>query len=99
VDGNRLDPDPNFHFYADPDLDPDRIKTIPVPVHMRMALVGKSEILFYFFSQHCQFAVYYLSHQGQSCHNFQYFGQHLEIFWKKVLFINSIICLEPIRVR
>jgi hypothetical protein len=37
----------------------------------------------YFWSQQCQFTLFYLSHQCQRCHNIQYFGQHIEIFYKK----------------
>ena len=88
------DPDQNFHFYADPDPDPDRHQKDADPHADRATSfthVGKSEILFYFLSQHCQFAVHYLSHHCQRCHNFQYFA-HLEMFWKKSIVINSLIC-------
>ncbi len=31
---------------------------------------------------------FYLSHQSQLCHNFQYFEQHIKILWKKVQLFN-----------
>jgi hypothetical protein len=29
--------------------------------------------------------MFYLSHQCQMCHNFQYFAQHMDIFWGNVI--------------
>jgi hypothetical protein len=43
--------------------------------------------------------MFYLSHQCQSCHDSLYFGQHIEIFWKKIKFIKFIICLELVLIR
>jgi hypothetical protein len=45
--------------------------------------VGKSKIYFYFWSQHYQFTIVYLSHKCQMCNTFQYFVHHIEIFWEK----------------
>ncbi len=42
---------------------------------------------FYFYLQQCQFTLSYLSHQCHRCHNFLYFGQHIEIFEEKAYFI------------
>ncbi len=36
-----------------------------------------------FKSQRCQFTMFYLSRECQTCHNFEYFGRHIEIFWEK----------------
>jgi hypothetical protein len=46
--------------------------------------------------------MFYLSHQCQMCVIcFQYFGQHIEIIWKKVYFINFFYLLridtDPVR--
>jgi hypothetical protein len=66
------------------------IKTIPI---LRRILppsvthVRKSE-LFYFYSQHCfiiQCFIFIISVKCVIC--FHYFGQHIEIFWKKVFFM------------
>jgi hypothetical protein len=62
----------NFYVDADPDPDPDRHQNSadprgdPTP---SITLVRKSEF-FYFVSQHCQFTMFYISHQCQMCHNF-----------------------------
>jgi hypothetical protein len=42
-------------------------------------------IFFYLQSQHFQFPVFCLSHQCQRCHNFQYFGQHIETIHSPVI--------------
>ncbi len=62
----------------------------------------KIRICFYFWSQHCHFTKYYLSHQCQSCHKFSilWMAYGIEIFWKKVYYINwYFICLELISIR
>ncbi len=66
------DPDPNFNFDA--------------AVQIRSGFgsyrtLFTHENFFYFYSQQCQFTVY-LSRQRQRGHNFQYFVQFIEIFWK-----------------
>ncbi len=44
-----------------------------------------SQIFFiYFWSQLCKFKLFYLSHQSQRYHTFDYFGLLLEILYKKV---------------
>ncbi len=40
---------------------------------------GKMRIFLLLISHY--FAIFYLSHQGQRCHVFQYFRQHIDIFW------------------
>jgi hypothetical protein len=61
VDRHRFDADPvpdqNFHVDADPDPHAD-----PTPIFKHDE---KSEFYFYSLSQHCQFTIIYLSHQGQ----------------------------------
>ncbi len=42
---------------------------------------------------HYQFTMFYLSHQCQMCHYFQYFWHNIEIFW------NLFICLDLIPIR
>ncbi len=68
---DRVDPDPIFYFDADLDPNPD-----PSWIYTQ---VGKK----FFYSQQWQSTLFYLSHQCHRFHNFQYFGQHIEIFWKK----------------
>ncbi len=78
VDRNRVDanPDPYWHQKdSDPHADPTTSFTD----------VGKSECFKYFLSLHCQFTMFYLSHQSQMVHNFQYFAHKIEIFWKSFL--------------
>jgi hypothetical protein len=81
VDPHRCDanPDPNFHVDTDPHADP-----IPQVLHLL-----ENQNFFYLQSQQLQFTMFYLSHQCQMWHSFQYFGQHvkkiyIKIFWKKV---------------
>jgi hypothetical protein len=63
-----LDPNPIFHLDADPDPDPTSSYT----------QVSQSEFFVDFFSQECQFTLFYFYRRFQRCHNFQYFGQHIE---------------------
>ncbi len=79
VDLHRFaaDPDPNFHVDADPDPDPDWHKMMPIlmrilPPASRMKITALPVFMFY------------LLHRCQKCHNFKYFGQHIEILRKKV---------------
>jgi hypothetical protein len=79
VDRRHLvDPDPTFHFAADPVLDP-----YPFPP-ASYTQVGKSELFETFFysnaNLHCFmiFGIFLISD-----HQYQYFGQNIEIFWKK----------------
>jgi hypothetical protein len=54
------DPDQTFHFGADPDPD-------PTP---EFRTCWKICVFLYFYSQHCQFILLYLSRQHHRCHNF-----------------------------
>jgi hypothetical protein len=68
VDRHRFvaDPDPAWHKNnADPHAD-------PTPI---LSMLENQNFIF-ILSQHCQFTTFF-SHQ---CHNFQYFGQFIEIF-------------------
>jgi hypothetical protein len=78
VDRNRVDanPDPDWHQDADPHVDP-----TPSFTH-----VGKSECFKNFLSLNCRFTMFYLSHQSQMVHNFQYFAHKIEIFLKKFFY-------------
>jgi hypothetical protein len=88
---------------ADPDPVPDwqqnnadpHVETTPKCLKIRKKI--------FFQSQHCHFTVqcliFLVSVKCVIC--FQYFGQHIEILWKKVYnFMNFFICLEllPIRI-
>ncbi len=87
------DPDPNFHVGANPDLKPDpddddlhadcgsyrKFHTCWKIIFFCLLLVSALQNMFY------------LSHQCQRCHNFKYFGQHIELLWKKVYFFNFFI--------
>jgi hypothetical protein len=68
--------DQTSHFDADPDTDPT----------LNYTHVGKSETFLILLtssaSLHC--FIFLVSRQRHRCHNFQYFGQYIEIFWKKV---------------
>ncbi len=59
MDRHRSDADPNpdFLFDADPDPDPDPT--------LNSLNVGKPEIILDFYSQQCQFTLFYLSGQRQ----------------------------------
>jgi hypothetical protein len=41
-----------------------------------------------------EFTLFLLSHQRQRSHNFQYFGHHIEIFWKKVCLSLHLVEIE-----
>jgi|688.fasta_scaffold132271_2 hypothetical protein len=43
----------------------------------------KSIFLYKFFLQKCKFTLFYRSRQRLGCHNIEYYGQYIEIFWKK----------------
>ncbi len=60
-----------FDAYADPD--PSNSFTY----------LGKSEIILLLFTAVPVFTLVYLSHQRQRSHNFLYFEQYVENFWKK----------------
>jgi hypothetical protein len=66
------DMDSAFRFYADPEPDPDP----------RFTHVGISELFLYFFHSGASLHCFYLSLQRHRCHNFQYFGENIEICWK-----------------
>jgi hypothetical protein len=66
------DPDPDPTFHFDADPAPD-----PTSNYTQ---VGKSDFL-------TSVPVYFTSHQFHRCHKFQYFGQHFQIFWKKIIVI------------
>ncbi len=68
------DPDPTFHFDADPYPD-------PYPTTKVLHVNGNQNYFFTFI--HRASLQFYLSLQRQRGHNFQYFGQFIEIFWKK----------------
>ena len=76
-----VDPDSDpqhsdFQFDADPDPNP------------TTQVIHKFENLTFLESFiHSNFTLFYLSHKCQRYHNVQYFGQHTEIFRKKVLFV------------
>jgi hypothetical protein len=53
----------------------------------------------YFHSQQCQFTIFFLFHKWQRCHDFKYFWQHTEMFYKKVKMYVFGIGLESIPVR
>ncbi len=102
------DPDPNqnFHYDADPDLDPDRHQKrcvqypYPDPTQNLNTCwkIGENIYFLYFYSQQCQFTMFFLSHKWKRCHNFKYFVQHVEMFWKKVK-NTCASCLELIPIR
>jgi hypothetical protein len=54
--------------------------------------IHKPEYFFYLFTSLPDYNVN-VTHQCQMCHNFQYVGHNIEIFWKKVKFINFLILL------
>jgi|688.fasta_scaffold718990_1 hypothetical protein len=66
MDPHRFDADldPAFHFDAVPDPDPSQV------LHM----LADYLFCFNFYSQQCQFTLFYLSPQRHSWHNFQHFG-------------------------
>ncbi len=70
----NADPDPSFHYETDADTDP-----TPSFTH-----VGMWEIFFNLNSQQCQSTLLYLSRQRYRSHDFNNFGQCIEILWKKV---------------
>ncbi len=82
-------------------------KTMPVQTRILphvLKMLEKPDFFFTFGQSIPSLPCFYLSRQCQICHNFQYFGQHIQIFWKelffkKVKFINFIICLGLIRIR
>jgi hypothetical protein len=84
MDPHRLnaDPDPTFHVDADPDPDPDWHQNDADPLADHTPSFKNHKYFLNCWSQQCQFTTFYLSHQCQICHNFQYFGQHIEIFRK-----------------
>jgi hypothetical protein len=43
--------------------------------------------------------MFYFSHQWQRCHNYEYFDQHIEIFWEKSMVYQLFICLALIPIR
>jgi hypothetical protein len=62
------------------------IVLVPIRIRILPQKNFSSKILFYFTFIHSKACLiflnlFYLSHQW---HNFQYFGQHIEIFWKRV---------------
>ncbi len=59
---------------ADPVPDPDTV--LPQVLHML-----ETQKMFCTCSAGLHF--FYLSHQRHNCNNFLYFGQYIEIFWKK----------------
>jgi hypothetical protein len=73
-----------FHFDVDPDPDSD-LYLDPDPTSS-YTQVGKSGIFWGFYSQQCQFKLFYLSHQCPMRHIFQYgiLDKHIETFLKKV---------------
>ncbi len=38
--------------------------------------------------------VHNVSHELQRCHNFQYLGQHIQIFWKKVGMVYNLLGID-----
>jgi hypothetical protein len=60
-------------FDVDSDHDPDH-----KPIFTNM---GKKKIFWLLFA-----ALFYLSRQRQTCHNFQYFGVYIYIFWGEYSF-------------
>ncbi len=105
MDRHRLDadpdPDPNFHVDASQGPDPDWHPNFAVP-HAdptpSFTYAGKSDFS-YFWSQHCHITMFYFSLSVKCVKCVQYFGQHIEIFWKKVYFINFFVCLELIPIQ
>jgi hypothetical protein len=95
---------PNLYGDADPDPDPDWHQNDtdphadPTP---RFKHVGESEFFSLLVIALPVYNVFCLSHQCQICHNCPYFGQHIEIFWKKslVYYGNFFISLELIPIR
>jgi hypothetical protein len=80
-----------------------------MPVQIRLSLlmpirIGSGSYLklyssvriFLLFSQQCQFPLFYLSHQCQMCHNFQYLDIILN-FLEKVYLVYLYIWLKWIR--
>jgi hypothetical protein len=37
----------------------------------------------YFYSQQCNFTLFFFFNQLQRCHDFKHFGHNMTIFWKK----------------
>jgi hypothetical protein len=100
VDQHRFDadpdPDPNFHVDASPGPDPDpdwHQCADPTPSFTH---VGKSDFYFIFTVVTSLPLYHVLSFSSVSnvSNVFQHSGQHIEIFWKKVYFINFFICLN-----
>jgi hypothetical protein len=80
-------PDPIFHFDADPDPDPH-----PDPGPNPSYTSWKSEIYFPYFayikaSLHCFIFLFSVTKRFQ---NFQYFGQYIEGFLEKKVFLGLI---------
>jgi hypothetical protein len=71
----HADPDPTFHYETNSDPD-------PTPSFTHVGKYGNNS--FDFYSQQCQSTLLYLSRQRYRSHNFNYFGQCIEILWKKV---------------
>ncbi len=74
MDRHRFDAnpdlDPNFHGDADPDPTRMRVGIRRMPIPMRILpqvlhLLENQNCQ----SEHCQFTMFYLSHQCQMCHN------------------------------
>ncbi len=71
------------------------ILIVLVPIRIRIWL-GNSG---FFYSQHCHLTLFCFSHQCHMCHTFQYFGQPIEIFWKKYGIGYLYIWLKLIQIR
>ncbi len=72
------DPDPPFHY----------LMPIQIQIQILPQVIHKLEIrkFFYFYSQQCKFKLFYLSYQCNRCHNFYYFGQHIQFLWKNIVY-------------
>jgi hypothetical protein len=78
------DPDPTFCFDADPDPDTD-----PGP-NTSFKHVGKSKFILPFLFTSVPVYIFYLSSQRYRFQNFQYFGQYIEGFLEKKVFLSLI---------
>jgi hypothetical protein len=90
VDRHRFDADtdsdPTLHVDVDPDPDIDWLQNDGDP-HANptpsFTPVQKKDF-FYLYSYQSQFTMIFFSHEWQRCHDFKYFKQHIEIFWRKI---------------
>jgi hypothetical protein len=93
VDRHRFDadpdPDPNFHVDASqgPDPDPDWHQNYAVPhADPTPSFTHVGNLFFFTFSYIIATLLCFIFHISVKCVKcFQYFGQHIEIFWKKCL--------------